>query len=202
MRKVTLILTVVLTLALFSCGGNSNSDSSNKKVIKTEQTKQTQETREEENTYVKDKFLKDMDLKTTDNKYSQKEWKQISKTCNAYNEFKETIKNNNATCEELETFFKNQGYKDYQEGKNDILKFKELYQIFLGIPVNIGSLGGIKKLYGEEQYLKSCKSTGEEYNELGLSADDLKNIEKNGEIISQAYLINMSINTAEVLSNK
>jgi hypothetical protein len=60
MKKVILILTVVSTLSLFSCGGNSNSDSSNEKVIKTEQTEQVQETIKIEET--KSKYVKPTDF--------------------------------------------------------------------------------------------------------------------------------------------
>ena len=196
MKKVTLILTVVSTFALFSCGGSSSSDSSKKEaeVSKSvEKTEPVKETKKEENTYVRDKFLQNMDLKATKDKYSQQEWEQISKTCNAYSEFKKTTTNKIPTREELEAFFKGQGYSDYQAGKEEIMKFKELYKISVGIPTKFGSLNGTRKLYGEEKYKEACKSLGEEYNELGLSANDLKNIEKHSDVISKAYSISMSL---------
>ena len=197
MKKLTLVLTVVSIFALFSCGGSSNSNSSKKEaevaesVAKTEPIKKA---KKEENTYVKDKFLKNMDLKATKDKYSQQEWEQISKTCNAYSDFKKTTKNKIPTQEEFATFFKSQGYSDYQAGKDGIIKFKELYRTATAIPTQFGSLNSVKKLYGEDKYKESCKSLGEEYNELGLSANDLKNIEKYSNVISKAYSIAISLN--------
>ncbi len=196
MKKVTLVLTVVSTFALFSCGGSSSSNSSKKEtevaesVAKTEPVK---EVKKEENTYVKDKFLQNMDLKATKDKYSQQEWEQISKTCKAYSGFKKTTENKIPTKEEFTAFFKDQGYSDYQAGKDDIMRFKDLYKISMGIPTKFGSLNGTRKLYGDEKYKEACKSLGEEYNELGLSANDLKNIEKHSDVISEAYLIAMSL---------
>ena len=196
MKKVTLILTVVSTFALFSCGGSSSSDSSKKEAEVAESVEKTEpvkETKKEENTYVRDKFLQNMDLKATKDKYSQEEWEQIAKTCNAFNGFKKTIKSKIPTQEEFGSFFKSQGYSDYQAGKDDIMKFKELYKISVGIPTQFGSLNGVKKLYGEEKYIESCKSLGEEYNELGLTANDLKNIEKHSDVVSKAYSISISL---------
>jgi len=196
MKKVTLVLTVVSTFALFSCGGSSNSNLSKNEVEVTESVEKTtpaKEVKKEENTYVKDKFLQNMDLKATKDKYSQQEWEQISKTCKAYSGFKKTTENKIPTQEEFATFFKDQGYSDYQAGKDEIMKFKELYKTVTAIPTQFGSLNGVKKLYGEEKYIESCKSLGEEYNELGLSANDLKNIEKHSDAISEAYLIAMSL---------
>ncbi len=196
MKKVTIILTVVSTFALFSCGGSSGSNSSKQEAEVAESVEKTEpvkETKKEENTYVKDKFLQNMDLKATKDKYSQQEWEQITKTCNAYSEFKKTTKNKLPTKEEFTAFFKDQGYSDYQAGKDDIMRFKELYKISMGIPTKFGSLNGTRKLYGDEKYKEACKSLGEEYNELGLSANDLKNIEKHSDVISEAYSISISL---------
>jgi len=199
MKKATLILAVIaLSMTLFSCGGGN----------KTPEQKETVKPKTSENTepvkkmFAKDKYLDLMGLTTVDNKFSQEDWDRISKVVKAYDEFKQKTKNTVATTDELTSFFKDQGYADYQEGKDDILKFSSLYQIAVGIPTNIGSLGQIKKMYGEEQFEKSCKESGEIYNDAHLSAEDIKNIEKHTDVIAKAGSVKIAIEAAEATKNK
>ncbi|RLD38109.1 MAG: hypothetical protein DRI74_04900 [Bacteroidetes bacterium] len=204
MKKVTLVLIAVSTLGLFSCGGDSESKSATQeKNTKTEAVKTevaeaaTTKVNEEKNIYVKDVLLKNMDLKATENKFSQEDWDRISKTCDAYSEFKTTTENEIASHEELDKFFKSQGYKDYQTAKEDVQRFGDLFEVTVALPTNFGSLNGIKKLYGEEQFIKSCKESGEIYNELMLTAEDLKNIEKYSKVIGEAWALKGIINASE-----
>lgn len=158
MKKATLILAVIASFALFSCGGNTNNeDSTQGETTKNENSniensKIEQVEKEKENVYVKDKYEKDLGLKSTENKFSQKDWDQISRVCTAYQEFKKSTDVYKATVDEWETFFIAQRYANLEEGKNDILIFKALYKVSLSIPTEIGGLNSIKKLYGEEQY--------------------------------------------------
>lgn len=204
MKKVTLILIVFLTFAFFSCGDSANSNSANKEKKTTEKTNQLKQKQKGDQVYkyAKDEYLKDIDFKAKENKFSTADWERISKTCNAFDAFKKTVKNRPLSKDNLETFFKNQGYKDYQEGKDDIYLFSGLYKIVVGFPNELGILKTIKKLYSKEEYEKACNSTADIYNENGLTAEDVKNIEKNKRIINKASLIKISIETAEALSNK
>jgi len=199
MKKTTRILAVIaFSITMISCS-SENDTSKQKEMVK---AKTSETTKPIENIYAKDKYLNLMGLSTTDNKFSQKDWERISNTVKSFDKFKKKTKNKIATIEELTSFFKSQGYTDYQEGKNDITRFSSLYQIAVGIPANIGSLGGIKKLYGEERFKKSCKESGEVYNEAHLSAKDIKNIEKHTHIIGGSKSINIMIEAAEAFENK
>ena len=194
MKKVTLILAIVFIFILSSCGDNAKSEDSSKsktsevETLKTENVKVKKET----NIYVKDIYEKYLGIKATKNIFSQKDWDQILKVCAAYKVLKNTTDVNKMTEAEWGDFFKKQGYADFATGKDDILRFKKLYKVSTSIPSQVGSLSGIKKLYGEEQYEKSCAETGDIYNELNLSFEDLKNIEKYSIVIGDAYLINMN----------
>ncbi len=199
MKKVTKILAVIaFSITMISCS-SENDTSKQKETVK---AKTSETTKPVENIYAKDKYLDLMRLSTIDNKFSQKDWEKISNTVKSFDEFKKKTKNKIATIDELTSFFKNQGYADYQEGKNDIMRFSSLYQIAVGIPANIGSLGGIKKLYSEEQFKKSCKESGQVYNEAHLSAKDIKNIEKHTHVIGHSKSIEVSIEAAEAFENK
>ena len=199
MKKVTLILAVIaFSITMFSCGGGNNT-SEQKETVK---PKTSENTKPVKNRYAKDKYLDLMGLSTVDNKFSQKDWDRISKVVKAFGEFKQKTKNKIATTDELASFFKKQGYTDYQEGKDDIIRFRSLYQIAIGIPMNIGSLRQIKQVYSEEQFKKSCKESGEVYNEAHLSAEDIKNIEKYTDVIGKAGSIKITIEAAEAYKNK
>jgi len=199
MKRVTLILAVIaFSITMFSCGCGKNT-SEQKETVKPKTSKNTKPVK---NRYAKDKYLDLMSLSTVDNKFSQKDWDRISKVVKDFGEFEQKTKNKIATADELASFFKNQGYTDYQEGKDDIIRFRSLYQIAIGIPVNIGSLRKIKQLYGEEQFKKSCKESGEVYNKAHLSAEDIKNIEKYTDIIGKVVSIKITIEAAEAYKNK
>jgi len=197
MKKITLLaVTAMSVLTLSSCGGDSSEKQSDKKeesVAKTEQATKKQEAKKEENIYVKDKFLKDMNLTATSDKYSQDDWNRISKLAKAYEVFRKENEGKAKTQETYETFFKNQGYKSFDEGKANILEIAKLYKVAIAIPTNFGGLGAIKKLYGEEKYKESLKNTSEEYNKLGFSTNDLKNIEKYSDGIGKVYVLKTSL---------
>jgi short subunit dehydrogenase-like uncharacterized protein len=201
MKKASLFLITISTVVLFSCGGGSSSKTAvqEKTTVEKSGQKEQSQQKKQENVYAKDKYLKDIDFKATENKFSEEDWKRISKTCTDFDkEFKKTIPKMN----DLETFFKNQGYENYQAGKDDIYVFAGLYKIVVGLPNNMGILRTIKKNYSEEEYKNACNSTAEIYNDQGLSAGDIKNIEKNQKVISDAYSIKMSLEAAEASKGK
>lgn len=201
MKKLIVILVAMVSFTLFSCGEDSSNEDSTKNEMKKVETSKTEHAKKEKKyVFVKDVYEKDLGLKATKNKYSQKDWDQIYKVCKAFPEFKKSTDVNKATFDEWNTFFVAQGYANMEEGNDDVLKFKELYKVALSLPVEIGSLNGIKKLYGEEKYKKSCAATGDEYNELNLSFEDLKNIEKYTKCIGEMKLIAMSLNFSQSLN--
>ncbi len=200
MKKVTLFfITLISVISLTSCGSNSSTKQPDKKdiaVAKTEQTDQKQEPKKEDNMYVKDNYLKEMNLTTTTDKYSTEYWSKVSDLSKAKEEFKKIHKP--ATKEDIAVFFKNQGFKDFESGKNFVLNVSKLYkEVAYGIPTNFGSLGGVKKLYGNEKYKEQLKNLSDEYNELGLSGNDLKNIEKHSKDIGNIYGMKISLEYAK-----
>ena len=200
MKKVTLFfITVISVLSMSSCGGDSNAKKSDKKdeaVAKTEQAEQNQEAEKEENTYVKDKYLKDMNLTTTTDKYSTEYWSKVSNLSKAIEEFDKIHKP--ATKEDITTFFKQQGFDDFESGKDFVLEVSKLYtEVAYGLPVNFGSLGTIKEIYGNEKYKEDLKNMSDEYNELGLSGNDLKNIEMHSDDIGEVLGMKISIEYAK-----
>jgi len=200
MKNTVLLFATIASFVLFSCGGNSedktpqSENAAKKEAVKTETSKKS------ENFYVRDKFLDKLGLTATNDKFSNEDWARISKTVKAYKDFKKTFKNSIPNHEEFENFFKSQNYANYDVGKKDVLAFAELYKIAMGIPTDFGSLGGIKKTYGEEQFVKSCKELGDKYNELNLSVNDLKNIEKKSKVIGGANSMKIMINNSESVS--
>ena len=200
MKKLSLFLISISTVVLFSCAGGSNSKTADQKKTTVEKSGQKEQSQQKkEYVYAKDKYLKDIDFKAIKNKFPEEDWERISKTCTAFDkQFKKTIPQMN----DLETFFKNQGYENYQAGKNDIYAFAGLYKIVVGLPNDLGILGTIKNNYSAEDYKNACNSTAEIYNKEGLSAGDIKNIEKNKKMISDAYSVKMSLEAAEASKGK
>ncbi|MCD6578438.1 hypothetical protein J7L48_03105 [bacterium] len=189
MKKNTLLLGLIALLFLFACKQSSEFKKTMKiakEVAKNAKEMQKEEAKKsdvEKNKLFPEDVIKAMNLKNTKDILSLDRFEKVKKCIDAYNSVAHTEKDyfNNKNLTEL---FKPCGYSSFDTAYKEIKEVATLNDFLMSAGIRVAGLKTARLLDGKEGYDKAIKELSEKINKKGYTANDLRNLENNKDIIA------------------
>ena len=212
MKYLSILSVFVLCFFISSCGGGSDKSYAEKLAEKAaekagdnaeeidkmqdevkEMAERAEEMEKEDDALLSDKNIEMLGLTATERKWSDETWEKAKVLAAAYKEIP-TEELREMDTEKIEKMILDAGFEDIETAKVELQKVADSRDHNIGISMDIGSLKTVKLIDGEEAYEKEMKELGEEINEHGYTAEDLKvmdeNVKMTVSIIELLYRLN------------
>jgi outer membrane murein-binding lipoprotein Lpp len=197
MRNLRILVVMVISAIIWSCGGSSNNE--NKKEQKNSELSEMQERvkqmaeqaekiqAEKENESEEDKKIwsqKNIDLfgfNVEGRKISDSTWQRAIVLANKYKSLeKEQLRA--LTHESINQMILDAGFTDLEVAKAEMQKIADSRDFIISLLMNYGSLESTRMIDGEEAYKTEAKEIGQKVNERGYSPEDLEFMDQNSNI--------------------
>jgi len=195
MKKLLLIILIPALSFMVSCGGSDGDGimSQMKKMKEVaDNAKEMQEDMEshpeDSEALFTDHRLDQLGITNTENKISADEWSKAQKIVNDFKAL-DSAELVNLTHEKIAAIYSDHGYASVEEGQAEMEKIGNLSQNLIEWGMHIAATATIQMINGKEAAEKEMKEYGAKINEQGYSREDLKNMEKNTELVGEALAV-------------
>ena len=207
MKKLTVLMVVVLSVVLWSCGGGAKESPEEKAERRakammekmgvdaeefdqmTDKVKEmaenagkiaeeeAAETEEDKETYSA-KNVELLGLTVTERKISAADWEKAKTLGEAYKSL-ENEQLRELTPEIIEKMIMDAGFDDLESAKGSLTEIADSWDLSQSVVMSIGLLKSTRMLDGDETYKEKMKELGDKINEMGYSAEDMKAMDEN-----------------------